>query len=75
MPLSRALLPPRDSLETFVAFLRWATRRGVEGDDLETLWHASSVLMARTRGADLTKHGVAAAAYAELRGGPTEMGA
>ena len=48
-------LLPRDSLDVFIAFLRWAVRRGVEGDALSSLWRAGSTLMASTRGRDFTE--------------------
>ena len=48
-------LLPRDSVDAFIAFLRWAARRGIEGDALSSLWCAGSTLMASTRGRDLTE--------------------
>jgi len=59
-------LLPRDSLDVFIAFLRWAARRGIEGDALSSLWSASSTLMASTRGRDLTELAAARQAFDEL---------
>ena len=59
-------LLPRDSADVFIAFLRWAARRGVEGDALNSLWCAGSTLMASTRGRDLTELVVVQQAFDEL---------
>ena len=59
-------LLPRDCATTFIAFLRWAARRGLEGEELSSLWRTGSALMARTRGRDLTEDGAVRRAFAEL---------
>ena len=59
-------LLPHDSADVFIAFLRWAARRGVEGDALSSLWHAGSMLMASTRGRDLTELAAVRQAFDEL---------
>ena len=59
-------LLPRDSVDVFIAFLRWAARRGVEGDALSSLWHAGSMLMASTRGRDFTELAAAQQVFDEL---------
>ena len=59
-------LLPRDSVDVFIAFLRWAARRGVEGDAMSSLWCAGSALMASTRGRDLTELVVVQQAFDEL---------
>ena len=59
-------LLPRDSVDVFIAFLRWAARRGVEGDAMSSLWCAGSTLMASTRGRDLTELAAVQQAFDEL---------
>ena len=59
-------LLPRDSADAFITFLRWAARRGIEGDALKSLWSAGSTLMARTRGKDLTALEAVRQAYDQL---------
>ena len=59
-------LLPRDSVDAFIAFFRWAARRGIEGDALSSLWRASGTLMASTRGRDLTELAAVQLVFDEL---------
>ena len=59
-------LLPRDSVDVFIAFLRWAARRGVVGDAMSSLWCAGSTLMVSTRGRDLTGLAAVQQAFDEL---------